>query len=198
MLFYRLYAAAFVLQCLLFSTPTLAQEAPKSTVPYLSFEEFESMRQGERKPLPWLAPQPHIEGLPPLPQMRPRQEPHNHSTPQASEEHRFGYWGYKHKLLHDHQVITELLARTAGKNCCDGVQSGECRISKINLRERTAFIDGEWCPMAQDTRVTPLDTLANITDGNEEIAVVCASKNYGGKKCSGITTYCVGIKPPKV
>lgn len=113
------------------------------------------------------------------------------------EETRFGYWAYRHKELHARKVIDELVARIPGTTCCNGIHRGECRVSKVRLYDKMAFVDGEWCPISKDTRWTPLDTLTDITDGDEEIAVVCASKSEGKRLCLGVTVYCIGLKPPK-
>lgn len=154
--------------------PAAAQVAP-GTSPIISIEEY--MKQWGYYP--------------------PQTMPHDHPKTQAPEP-KFSEWGYRHRELHAKGVIAEMLERTQGKNCCNGIESGECRISKVNVRERLAFVDGEWCPMDSGTRITPLDTLTNVTDGEEEIAVVCASQSDRKVPCRGVTTYCIGIKPPKV
>jgi hypothetical protein len=196
MLFLRFCSLAILAQFLLFATPALAQDHRHAQMypnpPALSWSELGALWGGSSSsPPPWLKELPQFEGPFPLPRARPENAP-------MPEEKRFSYWGYRHHELHERHVIAELIERTKGKNCCSGIQSGECRISKVDLQHRLAFIDGQWCPMDPDTRTTPLDSLADIQDGEEEIAVVCASRTYGGTPCSGTRTYCIGVKPPKV
>lgn len=209
MFFTKILGVAAILQLFLFSvpvaTPAGAQTAPAIPPPISSQEFYRQLNEEGQKTAPRLGlPRPQVEGPLPLPPVTPydNSAPHNHGKrppgPQTNEEKRFSYWGYRHKELHARGIIDELLERTKGKNCCNGIESGECRLAKVNVRERMAFVDGEWCPMHSDTKVEQLETMRDITDGNEEVAVVCASKSEGRKMCMGVTTYCIGIKPAKI
>jgi hypothetical protein len=197
MLFFRFCSLAILAQFLLFSTPALAQQArPHAQTgpnpPPLSWEELGALLRESPALPPWLSGTAGTEETAPWPQATPRE------SAAAPEEKRFGYWGYRHRELHERRVIAELVERTKGKNCCSGINSGECRVSKVDLLRKLAYVDGRWCPMDPDTRVTPLSSLAGMHDGNEEIAVVCANRNYDPKGCLGAKTYCIGVKPPKV
>lgn len=190
MLFFRFCSLAILMQFLLFATPAVAQERASAEAapipPSLSLDQLGALLRESPMLPPWL---PRMEEPFSLPQAR-------HEGAAMPEEKRFSYWGYRHRELHERRVIAELLERTKGKNCCSGTSGGECRISKVNLQDKLAFVDGQWCPIDPDTRVTPLDSLAGMRDGEQEIAVVCASRNYG-KTCSSTKTYCIGVKPPK-
>lgn len=197
MLFFRFCSFAILAQFLLFSTPALAQQAGRyaqiePSPPPLGWEELGALLRESPTLPPWLSGAASTGEMIPWPRTMPEE------SAARPEEKRFSYWGYRHRELHEHRVIAELMDRTKGKNCCNGIQSGECRISKVDLQKKRAYIDGRWCPMDPDTRVTPLDSLADINDGDEEIAVVCASRNYDPKGCLGAKTYCIGVKPPKV
>lgn len=144
------------------------QAAPENPLPGLNTDRFRLWGFGQAPAqLPW-------------PAVRP------------ADERRFSYWGYRHAELHRRGVIAELLERTRGKNCCNGIDSGECRVSEVDLGARRVMVDGEWCPISPDTRITPLESLDAIADGDHPVAVVCASRTYG-KRCD-TTSYCIGVR----
>jgi hypothetical protein len=57
-----------------------------------------------------------------------------------------GEWGCGHAELHRNGVVEELQKLTGGK-CCDGEDSGECRITKINIVNRTVILNEQVCPL---------------------------------------------------
>ena len=109
---------------------------------------------------------------------------HEPTTPSASEENRLSYWGFRHKSLHDRGIPDQLRAST-GENCCSGVSSGECRVTRVDMVKHLAMIDGEWCPISKDTAIVPIEDL-----NKDEEAVLCAGKTY--TVCP--QTYCLGLR----
>ena len=116
------------------------------------------------------------------------------AAPQEQEK-RFGYWGYRHMELHMLGVIEELQKRTNSK-CCNGLMSGECRVTTVDLPRKTAYIDGlENCPLDSNTRITALESLSKIKEPGKAVAVVCAGRSFsdhGVRHCP--VAYCVGVQ----
>lgn len=108
------------------------------------------------------------------------------------EEKRFSWYGYRHKELHA-KVIPELLQRTVGKNCCNGVFAGECRVSRYvtdGVGKRRVLIDDLECDITDDTRIVQLDTFEE-----QDTIVVCAHKTADpvrGYPRYCPRTYCIG------
>ncbi len=109
---------------------------------------------------------------------------------QARDERRFSWWGYRHRELHERGIIDELLEKTKGKSCCNGVDSGECRITRYaeGAGNRMVIIDDLPCPITDDTRIVPLQSF------NEQgLVVVCAGQtDFGRRPRSCPSTYCIG------
>ena len=112
---------------------------------------------------------------------------------QKPEERRFSWYGYRHAELHKQGVIDELLEKTKGKNCCSGVYSGECRVTKYitdGVGKRRVQIDGMNCEITDDTRIVQLDRFAE-----QDTVVVCAHKTDDparGYERQCPRTYCIG------
>jgi hypothetical protein len=108
------------------------------------------------------------------------------------EEHRFSWWGYRHKDLHGGGVIHELLEKARPTNCCNGVHSGECRVSRFVRRGNALFVivDDLECPISATTKIVTLENFSEL--------VVCAGRTstilHGQpRKCPN--TYCIGVPP---
>ncbi len=127
--------------------------------------------------------------------------------PPREKETRFSWWGYGHDDLHakdpddpeSFSVIEELESKFGKGKCCNGVRSGECRITKFEEdpnpssrnTKRRVIIDGEACDVTHDTKFTALNSFKK-----PGFIVVCAAKTYrsstaakGNATCS---TYCIG------
>lgn len=96
------------------------------------------------------------------------------------------YWKYRHKSLHDRGIVQQILDKT-GSNCCGGTDSGECRVSYVDMLHRMVMIDGTWCPM---TRGTKFAVVTGLKD--DESAVVCAGRVSDETNCP--PAYCVGVR----
>ncbi len=113
----------------------------------------------------------------------------------APEEKRFGWWGYKHKWLHDHNVVAELLEKSKPTNCCSGVSHGECRVTKfvtdILTNRKKVLIDDLECDVSEKTKIVELESYED-----QETVVVCAGKtaSNNGYPRSCPTTYCIGSR----
>lgn len=111
---------------------------------------------------------------------------------EVPEEKRFSWYGYRHKELHA-KVIPELLQKTVGKNCCNGVWSGECRITRYvteGVGPRRVLIDDLNCEITDDTRIVQLDSF-----DEQDTIVVCAHRTSDprrGETRSCPRTYCIG------
>ncbi|GEM_PF-5415707 len=103
----------------------------------------------------------------------------------------FSFWGYRHRELHALGLIEQLQERTQHK-CCNSVESGECRVTSVNMPSKEVLIDGKWCPISKDTRIAALEGLGEIADGNETIAIVCAARSYSPMVCP--PAYCIGVE----
>ena len=114
------------------------------------------------------------------------------STADPSEAHGnepveecLGKWKCGHQWLHDHEVIDELVKRSVGKNCCNGVKSGECRITRINSVDRTFQFQGRDCKMDKNLMIVTLERFEMPGYG-----VICAAKAPGNDGCPA--NYCAG------
>ena len=122
---------------------------------------------------------------------------------QTEEETRFSWWGYGHRELHakdkdSDSVIDELHAKFGKNACCNGMDSGECRISKFaeeidplagQMRKRV-IVDGEACDVSSGTKFAALNSFKK-----PGFIVVCAAKTYRSAFSaarSTCSTYCIG------
>lgn len=144
---------------------------------------------------------PDVEGpfsLPPVAPYDATTEPRDRKPavkPKAAEEKRFSYWGYRHHEAHAKGLVKRLHRLTNSK-CCDGEESGECRISIVDMPTKRVLVDGEWCPYFDTTHIVILDGLEKMRDGQEAVALVCAAptnrvEGSERRKCAGV--YCVGL-----
>jgi hypothetical protein len=99
-------------------------------------------------------------------------------------EGRPGDYGYRHLEYHHNGIIDELRRKT-GRSCCDGI--GECRATYVNIPERKAFLDGNWCPIG----AAPIRRDIVLPD---QFALVCADRSAGPVyPCPAV--YCVAVGP---
>lgn len=160
-------------------------------------EKIREMNQFPPKPLttPWGTPvPPNLYG-----QVIPKQK--------REKETRFSWWGYGHDELHakdpndpkSFSVIDELEAKFGKNACCNGLDQGECRITKFeedpnpsstNTKKRV-IVDGEACDIRADTQFTALNSFKR-----PGYIVVCAAKTYrsstAAKGTATCSTYCIG------
>lgn len=193
MFFSKVYIIALVLQLLLQSIPAAAQTAPAQ--PFVGMDEFR--RLWGYPPLT-LAPQ--IEGPLPLPQVGPGKTTHDHPGPHGNEEKRLSYWGYRHHEAHKKGLV-HMLHKLTNSKCCDGPDSGECRISTVDMPAKKVMIDGEWCPYDNTTKVAVLEGLESMRDGDATIALVCAGQTNriaGTERRQCVSVYCIGILPVRM
>ncbi len=112
----------------------------------------------------------------------------DHPPQIQQEEKRPSYWGYHHHGLHQRGIIDQMQkAQQPNKyhSCCSGVDSGECRVTEVNMKDKQVLIDGEWVTISPDAKIVIVEGL-----NSDEQAVVCASSaGYG----EGPTSYCIGL-----
>ena len=72
-----------------------------------------------------------------------------------------GDYGYRHMEYHSQEVEEK-----SGYTCCD--KMGECRVTYVNLKDGTAYLDGRWCPIKRDAAIRYDVSLP------DEMAMVCA------------------------
>lgn len=116
------------------------------------------------------------------------------TNPHLGRENEFSYWGYRHSEIHKLDIVRKMFELTK-KTCCDGPHSGECRVAKVSLPERLAYVNGQWCEMEDATQIIPIAEVEQLTEGNEPTAVVCASPTVNPRGCA--TIYCVATRPPR-
>lgn len=119
------------------------------------------------------------------------------------EDSRFSWWSFCHSKLHALGIIDELLKLNQGKSCCGSEDSGECRVTFVDMRTREAMVDGVICEIPKDVKPHPIENLSNDlikSCSDKSLAVVCASASNPDPalpgRCSS-TIYCVGVEPPK-
>ena len=78
-----------------------------------------------------------------------------------------GDYGYRHMEYHIRGTVDDVEAKS-GKSCCDS--TGECRATYVNLSNRTAYLNGKWCPIKVDA---PIRYDVSLPD---EMAMICAGK----------------------
>lgn len=123
------------------------------------------------------------------------------------KETRFSWWGFGHDELHakdeddpeSKSVIDELEERYGIGGCCNGVRSGECRISKFEEElnpltgqmRKQVIVDGEACDVTGGTKFAALHSFKR-----PGFIVVCAAKTYRSSAYtsakSTCSTYCIG------
>lgn len=121
-------------------------------------------------------------------------DPHaQHSTPvpQIAGEPQFGSYGYRHGDLHVSGTIAQLMKLT-DSSCCDGENSGECRVTTIRpspteAQVMEAFLEGRWCPIPGSVQI-----FTNLTLPEGAQAVVCAQSSSPGTCPYGV--YCAGMQ----
>jgi len=110
------------------------------------------------------------------------------ATRLPADEPAYGTYGYRHPELHERGTIDELMRRT-GRNCCDGGDGGECRVTTItSIAGRGYFRLGDkWCPINEETSYALLMTIPG-----DAPAVVCASEKVDPQTGCPYVTYCAG------
>ena len=107
------------------------------------------------------------------------------SLPVQADELGPGDYGYRHMEYHTRGTVRDVEEKS-GHTCCD--KMGECRATYVNLKERTAYLDGKWCPIKRDAAIRYDVSLP------DEMAMVCA-----GSFLDPITrcpiVYCGAIPP---
>lgn len=104
-------------------------------------------------------------------------------VPAYAEELGPGDYGYRHMEYHMRGTVDEVEEKS-GKTCCDNV--GECRATYVNLLNRTAYLNGKWCPIKADAAIRYDVSLP------DEMAMVCAGA-YISPKTGCPTVYCGAV-----
>ncbi len=94
---------------------------------------------------------------------------------------KFSEWGYCHKELHDRGYIQDLLEQTKN-SCCGGPESGECRLTFINVVDKMVFINHKWVSYA-DGYKPHIAIMYQLQPG---FAIVCASAYNNSVYCIGL------------
>jgi hypothetical protein len=104
----------------------------------------------------------------PMSSMHTGDPPMNMST--MPDDAPFGYYGYKHRELHRFGSIDRLMAVT-GKNCCDGIDGGECRATRLHFEmgKWYAELDGQRCAVTGAIHY-------DVPLPNDVEAIVCAPR----------------------
>ena len=89
------------------------------------------------------------------------------TLPAQSDELGPGDYGFRHMEYHMRGTVRDVEAKS-GTDCCD--KMGECRATYVNAANRTAYLNGKWCPIKTDAAIRYDVSLP------DEMAMVCAGK----------------------
>lgn len=107
----------------------------------------------------------------------------NAASPASQEQGRScqpGDFGCGHGEYHRNGAIDEL-RKKAESDCCGGL--GECRVGYVDLTRKEVYLDGQWCPISEGTKIR-LDVKLPKEDTDEGLSLICAGKSEvkGGQK----------------
>ena len=87
--------------------------------------------------------------------------------PAQADELGPGDYGYRHMEYHARGTVEDVESKS-GRSCCDSM--GECRATYVNLINKTAYLNGKWCPIKTDAAIRYDVSLP------DEMAMVCAGR----------------------
>ncbi len=129
---------------------------------------------------------------------------HAHAEPQSlvdCSSIKPSFWGYHHndclengkvrQGLHSRGIVKQLQDAEPKENkCCDGADSGECRVTEVNMLKKTVMVDGEEISLSGVTKIVIIEGLER-----DENAVVCATRKVReANREAEPRSYCLGLR----